>query len=133
MGSEFAFEDMSSQEVDKYTYKWLRDEKLDGKDVFVIERYPADEYSGYTRQVVWMDKEIYHPLKVDFYDRKDALLKTLTLYEYAQYLDRYWRPGRMQMINHQSGKSTELIFTDYKFNNGFTDRDFDRNSLKRAR
>jgi outer membrane lipoprotein-sorting protein len=133
MGSEFAFEDMSSQEVDKYTYKWLRDEKLNGKDVFVIERYPVDKYSGYTRQIVWMDKAIYQPLKVDFYDRKNSHLKTLVMSEYEQYLGQYWRPARMEMTNHQNGKSTELNFSDYKFNNGFTDRDFDRNSLKRAR
>ena len=29
MGSEFAYEDLGSQEVDKYTYKWLRDEELE--------------------------------------------------------------------------------------------------------
>ena len=133
MGSEFAFEDMSSQEVAKYTYKWLRDEKLDGKDVHVIERVPADKYSGYTRQVVWMDMAIYQALKIEFYDRKDALLKTLTFMGYNQYLDKYWRPEQMSMINHQNGKSTELTFSDYSFNNGYTDRDFDRNSLKRAR
>lgn len=133
MGSEFAFEDMSSQEVDKYTYKWLRDEQLDGKDVYVIERVPVDKYSGYTRQIVWMDKGIYHPLKVEFYDRKNALLKTLDFKGYQQYLGKYWRPDSMEMNNHQNGKSTLLIFSDYKFNNGFTDRDFDRNSLKRAR
>ncbi|HDZ78452.1 MAG TPA: outer membrane lipoprotein-sorting protein, partial [Gammaproteobacteria bacterium] len=133
MGSEFAFEDMSSQEVDKYTYKWLRDEKLDGKDVYVIERVPVDKYSGYTRQIVWGDKTIYQPLKVEFYDRKNSLLKTLTLTGYKQYLNKYWRADRMQMVNHQNGKSTLLIFSDYSFNNGYTDRDFDRNSLKRAR
>ena len=133
MGSEFAFEDMSSQEVDKYTYKWLRDEQLDGKDVYVIERVPVDKHSGYTRQIVWGDREIYHPLKVEFYDRKNALLKTLVLFDYKQYLGKYWRPDRMEMTNHQNGKSTTLLFTDYVFNNGFTDRDFDRNSLKRAR
>lgn len=133
MGSEFAFEDMSSQEVDKYTYKWLRDEKLDGKDVHVIERVPVDKYSGYTRQVVWMDMAIYQALKIEFYDRKNALLKTLTFMGYNQYLDKYWRPEQMSMINHQNGKSTELTFSDYSFNNGYTDRDFDRNSLKRAR
>ena len=27
VGSEFAYEDLTSQEVEKYTYKWLRDEK----------------------------------------------------------------------------------------------------------
>ena len=133
MGSEFAFEDMSSQEVDKYTYKWLRDEQLDGKDVHVIERVPVDKYSGYTRQIVWMDKGLFHPLKVEFYDRKNALLKTLEFKGYQKYLDNYWRPDEMEMNNHQNGKSTLLTFSDYKFNNGYTDRDFDRNSLKRAR
>ena len=133
MGSEFAFEDMSSQEVDKYTYKWLRDEQLDGKDVYVLERVPVDKHSGYTRQIVWGDKEIYQPWKVEFYDRKNALLKTLVFVDYKQYMGKYWRPDVMEMTNHQNGKSTTLIFSDYKFNNGFTDRDFDRNSLKRAR
>lgn len=133
MGSEFAFEDMSSQEVDKYTYKWLRDETLDGKEVYVIERIPVDKNSGYTRQIVWLDKEIDQPLKVEFYDRKNALLKTLVPSDYKEYLGKYWRPGQMMMNNHQNGKSTLLIFSEYSFNNGFTDRDFDQNSLKRAR
>jgi len=70
---------------------------------------------------------------VEFYDRKNSLLKTLTLTGYKQYMNKYWRADRMQMINHQNGKSTLLIFSDYSFNNGYTDRDFDRNSLKRAR
>ncbi|MFP5305601.1 MAG: outer membrane lipoprotein-sorting protein [Gammaproteobacteria bacterium] len=133
MGSEFAFEDLGSQEVEKYTYKHLRDETLDGQEVFVIERYPVDKDSGYTRQVVWMDKAEYRPLKIEFYDRKQSLLKTLTFKDYAQYLDRYWRPGRLDMVNHQTGKSTTLLFEDYKFRNGYSDRDFDQNSLKAAR
>lgn len=133
MGSEFAFEDLSSQEVEKYTYKWLRDEELDGKQTFVVERYPEYKHSGYTRTVVWMDKEIYMPLKVEFYDRKDALLKTLTFKDYKQYTDKFWRPDSQEMINHQSKKSTLLIWNNYQFTTGLTDRDFDKNSLKRAR
>lgn len=133
MGSEFAFEDLGSQEVEKYTYKHLRDEKLDGQDVFVIERYPTDKDSGYTRQVVWMDTAEYRPLKIEFYDRKQSLLKTLTFQDYQQYLGKYWRPGKLDMINHQTGKSTTLLFKDYKFRNGYSDRDFDQNSLKSAR
>ena len=133
MGSEFAFEDMSSQEVDKYTYKWLRDEKLDGKDVYVLERVPVDKHSGYTRQIVWGDKVIYQPVKVEFYDRKNSLLKTLVFIDYKQYLDKFWRPEQMHMTNHQNGKSTLLKFSEHSLDNGLTDRDFDRNSLKRAR
>ena len=133
MGSEFAYEDLTSQEVEKYTYKWIKDETIEGHDTFVIERYPAYEHSGYTKQVAWIDKEMYQPWKVNFYDRKGDLLKTLTYHDYKKYLDKYWRPDRMEMVNHITGKSTTLLWENYTFDNGFTDRDFDRNSLKRAR
>ncbi|WP_297526629.1 outer membrane lipoprotein-sorting protein [Thiohalobacter sp.] len=133
MGSEFAYEDLSSQEVAKYSYRFLREEELDGRPTFVIERYPQYEHSGYTRQVVWIDQEMYQPLKIEFYDRKNSLLKTLTVSGYRQYLGRYWRPDRMDMVNHQTGKSTTLLWSNYRFRTGLTDRDFDRNALKRAR
>jgi outer membrane lipoprotein-sorting protein len=133
VGSEFAYEDLSSQEVEKYTYKWLRDEVIDGHNVFVIERFPQYKNSGYTRQISWLDKEMYQRRKVEFYDRKNTLLKTLISSDYEQYLDQYWRPGKMEMVNHQTGKRTDLIWEDYQYKNGLGDRDFDRNTLKRAR
>ncbi|GMQ91513.1 MAG: outer membrane lipoprotein-sorting protein [Gammaproteobacteria bacterium] len=133
MGSEFAYEDLTSQEVAKYTYKWLRDKKLDGRDAFVIERYPAYKYSGYTRQVVWVDKIIYQPLKIVYYDRKNVALKTLTFHDYKQYLNKYWRADRMEMVNHQTGKSTTLVWKNYRLKTGLTSRNFNRNSLKRVR
>ena len=133
MGSEFAYEDIASQEVEKYTYKHLRDETLNGIDCFVIERYPAYEHSGYTRQVAWINKEEYRPEQVVFYDRKNTLLKTLTYNGYRQYLDKYWRADEMFMENHQTGKSTKLTWSDYQFRTGLEDRDFNKNSLKRAR
>ena len=133
VGSEFAFEDLSSQEVEKYTYTWLRDETYQEQDVFVIERRPVDPNSGYTRQEVWIDKAHYRLLKVDYYDRKKSLLKTLNSTGYRLYLDKFWRPAKMSMYNHQSGKSTDLLWNNYRFNTGLSDKDFTRNSLQRAR
>lgn len=133
VGSEFAFEDLSSQEVEKYTYKWLRDETLDDREAFVIEAYPVYENSGYTRQIVWIDKERYQAFQIEYYDRKNAPLKTLVASDWQQYLGKYWRPGRMNMVNHQTGKSTELLWSNYEFNVGLTDRNFDRTTLKRKR
>lgn len=134
MGSEFAYEDLSSQEIEKYTdYEWLADEQMNGLDCFKIQRVPVDPKSGYTKQVAWIDKEHYRAQKVDFYDRKGELLKTLTSSDYALYNDKHWRPGKLEMVNHQTGKSTTLLFTNYEFGNGFSDRDFDQNSLKSAR
>ena len=134
MGSEFAYEDLSSQEVEKYTYEWLEDKVYAGRDCFVLARFPVDKKnSGYSRQVSWIDKDEYRVWKVDYYDRKNALLKTLTMADYQQYQGKYWRAGRMEMVNHQNGKSTTLNWTDYKFAVGLKTRDFNKNSLKRAR
>ncbi len=134
MGSEFAYEDISSQEVEKYTYKWIRDEVHEGKDCFVMERFPVDKKnSGYTRQVTWIDKNEYRQWKVDYFDRKNSLLKTLTIKDYKKYLNKFWRADEMNMINHQNGKSTRLVWSNYRFRVGLKDRDFNKNSLKRAR
>ncbi len=129
MGSEFAYEDLSSQEVDKYTYKYIEDDKVDGADCFLIERYPVDKDSGYTKQQLWLDKDEYRTRKVDYYDRKGQLLKTFTASGYKKYLDKYWRADKMNMLNHQTGKSTELIWSNYKFKTGLTDDDFTRTRL----
>jgi len=132
MGSEFAYEDLSSQEIDKYSYKYLRDETINNIDCFVIERVPNYEYSGYTRQEAWINKQYYRPEKIVFYDRKNSLLKTLTYSDYKQYLNKYWRADKMLMVNHQTEKSTLLTWSDYRFKVGLDEGDFNRNSLKRA-
>ncbi len=133
MGSEFAYEDLSSQEVAKYTYKYIKDDTANGLECYVVERYPVDKKSGYTRQLGWIDKNEYRAQKIEFYDRKDALLKTLVFSDYHQHLDRYWRAYHMSMENHQTGKSTILEWSEMKFQIGLSNRDFDRKTLKRAR
>jgi outer membrane lipoprotein-sorting protein len=133
LGSEFAYEDLASQEVAKYTHRYLRDEPCGELHCFVIERVPVYRHSGYTRQLTWIDHDEYRFWKVDFYDRKNDLLKTLTFSDYRQYLDQYWRALVLDMHNHQTGKSTRLSYTDLRFRVGLTDSDFTRNALQRAR
>ncbi len=133
LGSEFAFEDLTSFELKKFKYNYLRDEVVDNVDCFVIETFPQYEHSGYTRNIVWIDKERYIPLKTDYYDRKNALLKTQTFNDYQQYLGQYWRAAKTLMANHLTGKSTTLLWENYTFRNGLTERNFDKNTLKRSR
>ena len=134
MGSEFAYEDLSSQEVEKYTYNYLGEETLHGHRLLKVERFPVDPKSGYARQVVWYNSEQgYRVEKVEFYDRKNAHLKTLTYSKYEQYGGKHWRAGEMLMVNHQTNKETQLIFEGYTLKSGLSDNDFSLNSLKRSR
>jgi hypothetical protein len=138
MGSEFAYEDFASQEVEKFTYRWLRDEACpgegDGSPVcYVLERYPVDANSGYSRQIVWIDRNEYRTVKIEYHDRRESLLKTLTLTQYGQHLGRFWRPGEMRMTNHQTGKSTRLVWRRYDFRVGLRESDFTAQGLTRVR
>jgi len=133
MGSEFAYEDISSFEVAKYSYVYLRDGRLDGQGCFVLEIRPQYRDSGYTESHIWINKAHYRPEKIDFYDRKDSLLKIQRFTDYQQYLGQYWRAQTMTMENQQNGKSTILKWTNYQFQTGLTAKDFEKNDLKRQR
>ena len=133
MGSEFAYEDLSTQEVEKYTHRYLRDEPCGDLTCTVSERVPVGKGSGYSRQLVWHDRDELRVWKVEYYDRKNAHLKTLTLSGYERYLDRYWQAGEMAMVNHVTGKSTDLSWSDFEFGTDLDDRDFTRTGLKRVR
>nr|WP_218962383.1 outer membrane lipoprotein-sorting protein [Lacimicrobium alkaliphilum] len=133
MGSEFAFEDLSSFEVEKYRYKYLRDDKINSLNSFVVEQTPAYEHSGYTKMIVWIDKEHYRAHKIEYYDRKGSLLKTLTMHDFELYLDKYWRPMKLSMVNNQNRKSTDLITHELQFRTGLDENDFNQSTLRRVR
>lgn len=133
MGSEFSFEDIGGASLDDNTYKYIKDETFDGQDCFVVESYPKDKNSGYTKVVSWVDKQHYRTLKADFYDRKNSHLKTLTAKGFNLYLDKFWRPSELEMVNLQTGRSTVLKQNKLEFRTGLTDADFNKNSLQRAK
>ena len=133
MGSEFSFEDFGVQEVEKFTYKYLREDKLDGQPCHVVERIPVEKTSGYGRTEAWIDQAEYRVQKIDYWNRGGAFIKTLLAKDFKQYQGKYWYPDRYEMVNHDNGRSTVLEFKNYKFGNGYTERDFDQSALEAAR
>jgi len=129
VGSEFAYEDLSSQEVEKYSYKFLEEKG----SFLIVEQDPVDLKSGYTRRIVTYNKDKgYRIEKVEIYDRKNSLLKTLVYSNYKLYKNKFWRAGTFNMVNTQSNKETRLEFSNYNFDANLTDDDFTQAALKRA-
>lgn len=133
LGSEFAFEDLSSFEVEKYQYEYLRDDNVGEYPVFIVKYIPQYKHSGYQYLEIAIDQKEYIMRKIDFYDRKGSHLKTLSFNKYKRFNDRYWRSMEYSVINHQTGKKTDLNWTKYEFDTGLTDANFNQASLKRAR
>ena len=133
MGSEFSYEDLSAVEVEKFIHRYLRDEACGDLECAVLERTPLSEDSGYSRQLVWLDREELRTMQVQFFDRREEHLKTMVVEDYAKYLDRFWRGGKVGMTNHLTGKSTVLHWTDFEFGTDLDEGDFTRTALKRVR
>ena len=133
MGSEFSYEDMSSPEVEEYTHRYLRDEPCGELACTVTEQIPLDRESGYSRKVVWQDTGELRAWKMELYDRKGSHLKTLTFADYRQYLDQYWRAGEQTMVNHLTGASTVLEWTDFRFRTSLDEGEFSKTALRRVR
>ena len=129
MGSEFAYEDLGSQETEKYTdHKYLGSETVDGRRCWKVHRIPTERRSGYSKQIVWMDIEYQNALKIEYYDRKGELLKTMTFTGYTQY-GRYWRASRIDVINHQTRKKSSLTWTKRSLGAAVDETEFESESL----
>lgn len=130
MASEFSYEDLGSQEPEKFTYKYLREETVKGRKAWVTERYPIDKKSGYTKQVIWTDQEYKGPLKIEYYNRRSELLKTATFTGYKK-IKKWWRESKIEITNHLTKKGSIIIWKNRKLGKSFKDRDFHKNKLKR--
>ena len=135
LSSEFAYEDLALQEVEKYAYRLL--ERVPGGpagEQYVVERIPLDEHSGYQRQIVYLDIRELRIQRIEYYDRHGRRMKNLEVSGYLEHEGRFWKAGRMLMSNEQTGKSTELAWRNFQFANGLAaDRDFSTNALRRVR
>ena len=56
VGSEFAYEDLSSVELEKNTYKFLKQEG----DLLYVEQYPVDLKSGYKKRIAAYNLSLIH-------------------------------------------------------------------------
>jgi hypothetical protein len=133
VGSEFAYEDLSSFEVEKYSYKGVDTETLDGRKVFVVDYSPQYKNSAYSRLRAYLDPSNYQPVRIDYFNRRGEHFKTLTPSNYRAYKgDRAWRPHRLEMKNLVNGKSTTINFSPFKPSE-FTAAGFDYRRFQNAR
>lgn len=133
VGSEFAYEDITGNEIGKYSWEYLTTEACGNEQCFKLKTIPKYKHSGYSKRLVWIDTSHFRIQKIEFFDRKDQLLKTQTNKGYKQYLNKFWRADVWEMVNHQHNKSTILNFNAYQFKTGLKARDFTRAALTRSK
>lgn len=130
MGTDFSYEDMGETDYeDKYSAKILSEEEKE----YILEAIPKEGSDvGYSKLMLWIDKERWLMDKVEFYDKKGKLLKILTNTGKEKIQD-YWTHTNMEMHNVVDQHKTIFKLIKVEFDTGLDDDFFSQRYLKRRR
>jgi len=127
MGSEFSYEDLGSQEIEKYTYKFISETPKQS----VIERIPVNK-SGYSKQIVTILKDKNVTAEVKYYNKRNELLKTAKFSDFKEYDvngKKFFRANKIHMTNHLTKKQSVLDWSDRKLGVKLKDNEFKKEGL----
>ena len=134
-GSDFSYEDMGSGDafIEDYTPKRLKDEKMEGHECYKLElaRKPESDLS-YSRLVMWVIKENFYPIVIDYYDEDDPELWLKRLVQSdIQIIDEIPTAMKIVMYNKQDNTQTEMELLEVKYNVELDDSMFTERALKK--
>jgi len=110
MGSEFSYEDLGSQDIEKFNFKFIADEPIKGGKAWRVER-KSKKRSGYSKQIMIVHQEYLSPTTIEYYDRRGGLLKVAEFSDWKQMKaggKSFWKSGYVHVKNIQTKK--ESIF-----------------------
>lgn len=129
VGSDFSYEDVSGRHWTEDNHTLKGEETLDGKVVYVIESVPKEAYKGFSRKVSYIDKETKLPLKEEYFNKKDKLVKEF-IAEKIDVVDGITTITIRRMNNIKKGGHTTVAFNEISYNVGVKDDIFTERYLK---
>jgi outer membrane lipoprotein-sorting protein len=134
-GSDFSYEDMGSGDafIDDFISKRLEDERKEEKDCYKLElTRKGESSSSYSRLIMWVIKENFLPVVIEYYDDNDAtyLLKTMVASDF-RVIDGIPTSMKVVMFNQNDNTQTEMELLEVKYNLPLTDDMFTERSLKK--
>ncbi|MBN2040910.1 MAG: outer membrane lipoprotein-sorting protein [Spirochaetes bacterium] len=133
MGSDISYEDLLETEEmkTKYESKFIKSENFDGRDCYVIEANAKVEDASYQKQILFIDKEKYIPLKIEMYAKGGRLLKNMLLSDIRKVGSRYV-PWKIEIQDKRRRNSkTTLVFKEIIYDINVPENTFTRRSLKK--
>ena len=131
MRSDFANEDIKKREVDDDEHKLLRSEEFSGVDCYVVERIAKKQKdTNYSKRVVWVRKDTWLPMKVEFYNKRSKQFKT-SIYGGFKEIKGIWTVTRIMAETPRKSSKTLMQYDNVDYNIGLSDSLFEQSNLKR--
>ncbi len=102
MGTDFTYQDMGDRSLNKYDYKLLGEETVDGVACYKVECISKAHTEKDPRYISYIGKADYILRKCEFYDRQDTLHRVLTCTDFTT-IKGFTTAQKMKMENVQSG------------------------------
>jgi hypothetical protein len=131
MGTDFTYDDMGGRGIDQDTHKLLGEETIDGVKCYKIESVPVDKNDLYSKKIGWVIADKWVHLKVEFYDRKGQLLKTMQATDIRN-VSGVWLQFNLEMTNFAENHKTILKILEAKINEPIDDQIFTTTALERG-
>ncbi len=135
MGSDFTNDDLVRQSsiVDDYEHRLLGEETIDDRACHKIELEPKpDAPVVWGRVLLWISKEEYLQLRVEFYDEDDYLINTMYGKD-IRTLGGKILPARLEVIPaEEPGHKTIIEYQDLTFDVDLTEGFFSIQNMKRV-
>ncbi len=134
-GSDFSYEDMGSGDtfLEDFSSRRLKDEDMEGKECYKLEliRKPGSDMS-YSRLIMWVIKENFVPIVIDYYDEDDPRRLEKRLIESdIRIIDNIPTAMKVVMINKNKNTKTEMELLEVKYNIKLDDKMFTERGLKK--
>ena len=122
MGSDFTFEDLDREDLSDFNYKLEGEEQINGAAAWKIIATPANDKkakeSGYSKREIFVSKQSFIPLMINYYDKKGTLTKVFTAKDVKEVGAGKYRAHKMEIANKATGHTTVLEFSDFVINGG---------------
>ncbi len=128
MGTDLTYADLEWRDLRRASLQRLADATVGKQPTYVIEARPhAEEDSAYGKTITWIHKENFVPVKVQFFDKKLKLLKTLTVKRLSK-KDGRW-VATETLIADESGSQTLMQVLELSFGVKLGDDEFTERAL----
>ncbi len=131
MGSDFTYDDLGDRKLKADNHKLLREEKINGKNCYVVESISKDEEYMYSKTITWIDKTSFVGVQKEFYDEDEELLKILTI-KNTEKISGFYVVTNSEMKNVQKNHTTTMTLSDVKIDTGISSSKFSERMMTRG-
>lgn len=134
LGSDLTYADISGRQIDQDEHTFVKIDKKNGKEFYVVESVPREANPLYSKRISWFSKgsnfDFCVTVGIVYHDSKGDELKKQSLS--WQKIDDAWLWKKVEVKNVQTNHSSIFTVSEAEVNVGLRDNVFSERTLKKG-